>query len=64
MAKQALDEEVLMTEDDAAKFLGLSTRTLQRLRANDAAPRFIRLGDKKIRYRKSDLRHWLASRTT
>jgi predicted DNA-binding transcriptional regulator AlpA len=46
----------------AARFLGVSIRTLQGWRENGTGPRFIRLSARAVRYRPSDLEAWLAER--
>lgn len=53
----------LMTEHEAAQFLGVSVRTLKRLRARRQIPFYpIRANGSRciIRYRKSDLERFLA----
>lgn len=47
----------------AARLLGLSLRTLERLRASGTGPRHTRLGDRRIGYRKDELLAWLDART-
>jgi excisionase family DNA binding protein len=54
--------EPLLTENQAAEFLNLSTRTLQAWRIKGGGPRFARLG-RAVRYRQADLNEWLESRT-
>lgn len=51
----------LIDERGAAKHLGLSTRTLQRLRVTGDGPAFAKLGAS-VRYRVADLETWVASR--
>jgi predicted DNA-binding transcriptional regulator AlpA len=46
---------------EAAAFLRLSPRTLDRLRVEGGGPRFLRLR-RSIRYRQADLDHWLSLR--
>ena len=50
---------VLLTTLEAARFLSLSPRTLERLRLDGSGPRYCKLG-RSVRYRPSDLDHWLA----
>jgi excisionase family DNA binding protein len=52
----------MLTTQDAADYLRLSKRTLERMRVDGLGPRFIRLR-RSIRYRQSDLEQWLASQT-
>jgi excisionase family DNA binding protein len=51
----------LLTQDQAAKLLSLSVRTLERLRCSGLGPKFLKAG-KCVRYRESDLEQWAASR--
>ena len=44
----------LQTELEAAKYLNVSHRTLQKLRVVGGGPKFIKLG-RKVRYRLADL---------
>ncbi|MDP7098062.1 MAG: helix-turn-helix domain-containing protein [Rhodospirillales bacterium] len=57
--------EPFVTEREAAKFLGLAVRTLQRWRTEPptgGAPIFFKLGAKRIAYRLSDLTKWAEGR--
>ena len=47
-------KQILLTEPEAAKATGLSTRTLFSLRQSGKLP-FVRVGAKAIRYRVADL---------
>jgi excisionase family DNA binding protein len=51
--------EDLLSQKEAARKLGLSTRTLERHRVSGTGPRFCRLG-RLIRYRQSDIEAWVA----
>ena len=51
----------LLNQYEAAKALGLSTRTLERLRLTGSGPRFAKLG-RRVLYRPVDLEAWVASR--
>jgi predicted DNA-binding transcriptional regulator AlpA len=51
----------LLTQKQCAEMLGLSERTLERLRTMGTGPKFIRIGHS-IRYRPEDVQSWLASR--
>ncbi len=55
--------ERLLTEKELSYWLGLSLPTLQRLRCKGGGPRFVRLGLRRIGYRRVDVELWLASRT-
>ena len=50
-----------MTEKDAAAFLGLSPRTLQRYRITGGGPVYRRLGLRRIAFLRSDLLSWAES---
>ena len=57
--------EPFVTEREAAGFLGISARSLQRWRTEPptgGAPRFYKLGAKRVVYRLSDLTRWAESR--
>jgi len=53
-------ESVLMTADDLAAALRISTRTLWRLRSASKLPQSIRLGGS-VRWRASDIEAWIAA---
>lgn len=55
------DDEMLKT-DAAAAALGLSRRTLPVWRTKHKGPPFVRVGTA-VRYRKGDLRLWMAANT-
>ena len=48
----------LIDEKMAAKFLNLTTRSMQARRQRGDGPRFVRISARCIRYRRSDLRAW------
>ena len=50
----------LMTELEAAKYLNISHRTLQKLRCTGHGPKFIKI-NKTVRYRLSDLDAFIAT---
>lgn len=52
----------LLRPKEAAKYLGISERTLWRLIAADKALMITRLTANRIAFRRSDLEAWLASR--
>jgi predicted DNA-binding transcriptional regulator AlpA len=54
--------ETLLCQRDVALALGLSERTLERLRASGAGPKFVK-ARRAVRYRESDLAEWLATQT-
>jgi len=53
---------MLLKTQEAARFLSLSSRTLERLRLSGDGPRFCKLR-RSVRYRQSDLEAWLAARS-
>lgn len=59
MARQL--DEYLMTEKEVCEMLGLKPRTLQSWRLFGRGPQFVRLSDRIIRYRMSDVEDWIAS---
>jgi len=52
------DPDTLLIGREAAAFLRLSERTLERHRAAGTGPRYIALG-RAIRYRRSDVADWI-----
>jgi predicted DNA-binding transcriptional regulator AlpA len=52
----------VLTSREAAAFLRLSPRTLDRLRVEGGGPRYLKLR-RSIRYRQSDLASWLDRRS-
>jgi predicted DNA-binding transcriptional regulator AlpA len=54
----------LLSERDVSRWLGISEPTLFRHRRDGTGPRFIRLSERRVAYRKSDVEAWLAARTT
>ena len=52
----------LLTQREAASVLRLSERTLERFRCSGLGPKFIRLGQKSVRYQQSALDEWIAER--
>jgi excisionase family DNA binding protein len=51
----------ILTTKEAANYLRLGKPTLEHFRVSGAGPKFCKLGGA-VRYRKSDLDEWLASR--
>lgn len=52
----------LIGEQEAASFLDLTDRTLQKYRQAGGGPRFCRLSARSIKYRRYDLRLWSEAR--
>ena len=47
-----------MKTDEAARYLGLSSSLLNKLRPTGGGPMFVRLAGRAIRYRRTDLDAW------
>jgi hypothetical protein len=60
----AITESEHLTLDETAEWLRCSTRTLQRLLETGSGPPLIRISERRLIFRKADLRSWLAGRTT
>ena len=52
----------LIDEKAAAEFLGLTDRTMQKLRQKGGGPRYSALSSRCLRYRRQDLRQWAEAR--
>ena len=52
----------MLTVLEAADYLRLSKRTLERLRCSGLGPKFVKCGCRSIRYRQSDLDDWISGR--
>ena len=59
---QTREAGALYTPDDAARFLSLSPRTLERWRTTGGGPRFVKMG-RRVAYTIEDLRTWTAAQT-
>ena len=53
-----LELNALITESEAADFLGFSVRALQNWRIRGGGPRFVRISSRTVRYRRRDLIEW------
>jgi excisionase family DNA binding protein len=51
----------LLTQDEAAEYLKLSVRTMERLRVTSGGPKYLKIRNS-VRYRLGDIEAWLASR--
>lgn len=51
----------LLTEEEAADFLGYTPRALQNWRYRGGGPQYIRISGRAVRYRRSDLIAWCDS---
>lgn len=57
-------ENIYMSADEAAQYIGLSASYLAKLRMGTgpkAGPKFVRIGPRAIRYRRADLDEWMNS---
>jgi predicted DNA-binding transcriptional regulator AlpA len=56
--------DLLLTESQAARLLGISVRTLQawRVRGGGSGPRYVRISSRCVRYRVPDLEEWIETR--
>lgn len=57
----ASTQKLVYATKDAAKYVGLSPKTLERLRTKGGGPRFHKLG-RRVVYREEDLEQWLQER--
>ena len=55
-------QQELVTERDAAKFLGVSQIFLRKRRHEGGGPAFVRIGSRNVRYRVCDLQRWVDER--
>lgn len=53
---------LVLSQNESARTLGISTKTLERLRGAGGGPVFVQLSARRIGYRRTDLEVWLASR--
>lgn len=54
----------VISERQAAAVLGLSTATMERLRATGTGPRAVRLTERRLGYRVCDLAAWIEERAS
>lgn len=52
----------LLNSKKAADLLGISERTLERLRTSGEGPKYVKLGKGAVRYDPTDLRSWIKRR--
>jgi hypothetical protein len=57
----ATDLDALLRPDQAAQFIGLTTRFLEARRLRGGGPPFVRISVRAIRYRRRDLLEWTES---
>ena len=58
----SVDPERLMTETEAAPFLGVTRRALQQWRLNGKGPKYVKISQRCIRYRRIELIKWSEER--
>ena len=56
------DLDRLITEHEAAAFIGYTIRTLQNWRVRGGGPKFVRVSSRSVRYRPRELIEWADSR--
>jgi len=54
----------ILTTQRASEFLNISERTLEAMRSKGKGPKYVRMGQRGIRYRMKDVLEWLESRVT
>ena len=59
----AQPHSIFLTESEAADYLGISKKTLQRWRFDHKGPAYAKLNGKLIRYHQADLDEWMAQQT-
>jgi len=57
------DENRLLSESQAARYLAVSPRTLRNWRTRGGGPKFVKVSARCIRYRTKDLVDWTEGRT-
>lgn len=53
----------LLSEEEAAKLLGMKKQTLANWRTNGVGPKFVKVGGRSIRYKLSELLAFIEDRT-
>jgi predicted DNA-binding transcriptional regulator AlpA len=56
------DTVAYLTQDEAAKLLRLSPRSLERFRVSGTGPKFVK-ASRRVLYRRADIEAWAAART-
>jgi predicted DNA-binding transcriptional regulator AlpA len=57
------NQDKLITEREAARFLGYTHRAMQNWRHRGGGPAFVKVSARSIRYRMRDLIDWIDSKT-
>jgi len=60
--RSVADVDALTTERQAANFLGVTARALQKWRTTGKGPLFVRISGRCVRYRRRDLLAWTEAR--
>ena len=60
-AQEAAQRPHLLNQEDVSDMLGISQRTLERMRVTGDGPKFAKLG-RRVLYRPADIDAWIASR--
>jgi predicted DNA-binding transcriptional regulator AlpA len=58
-AQVMAEDEELMTEEQVAKLLLISLSSVKRLRASGKGPRYIRISERVVRYKRRDVLEWM-----
>ena len=53
-------DEMLLTEAQVSRILGIKQRTLQQWRLTERGPKFLKLSARVVRYRLSDVQNWIS----
>ncbi|MEQ8735661.1 MAG: helix-turn-helix domain-containing protein [Rhodospirillaceae bacterium] len=61
-AQIVVDDEQLMTQKEAAEFLKVTPRTLEKWRYQGGGPEYYRYSARCVRYAQSDLKRWIDER--
>lgn len=56
-------DDQLLTTREVAAYLGMSEQWVTLGRSRNYGPKFVRVGNRRLRYKKSAVRAWLESRT-
>jgi predicted DNA-binding transcriptional regulator AlpA len=57
------EQNLVITETEAARRLSVSTRTLQRLRIDGGGPGYVKLSERRVGYSPAALRRWIEERS-
>ncbi|MRG73926.1 helix-turn-helix domain-containing protein [Alphaproteobacteria bacterium HT1-32] len=58
-----INQDRLINEQEAARFLGYTDRALQNWRLRGGGPAFVKVSKRSIRYRVGDLLDWISAKT-